>query len=291
MNVIPYNQEWEKTLPPDGVYSGVPNSVYHRGWDCVGRSGLKLMAIDQLPPSHVRHAFLEHPEPSEAMLLGSAVDWLVFEPGTMGVLPAPKVDKRKKDERATYAAFMEKHSDMIVLDHEDYEKALKMVAALKAHPAASVLLEDPGHTQLSLVWTDPETKCRCKARPDKICPESGIAIDLKTAKSAAMRSFQYSMHQYGYALQAWWYSMGLAVLDVMKVEHWVNIVVENEPPHGVAVYRIGPNSIAFAGNRGFSSLLKLAYCYKTGEWPAYPLDVKDIELPPWVFKQELYQGE
>lgn len=291
MNIIPYNPEWSDKLPPDGVYSDVPNSVYHRGWDCAGRSGLKLMAIDELTPAHVRRAFLEPSEPSDAMLLGSAVDSLIFDKETLGVLPAPKVNKRTKDGRAEYAAFIAKNADKVILPHEDYEKAVKMVEALRAHPAASVLLEDPGFTQLSLVWTDPETKCRCKARPDKICPESGIAIDLKTAKSASKKSFAYSMHYYGYALQAWWYSWGLGSLGVMTVEHWINIVVENEPPHGVAVYRIGQASIGHTASQAMPHFRRLAECYKTGEWPAYPLDIKDIELPPWVFKQEFYQGE
>lgn len=285
MTIIPYTPELAK-LPPDGVYSGVPNEVYHRSWDACGRSALKMMAVDGLTPSHVRDAFLRPQEPSASMNLGTAVGDMIDFPDEIRVLPAPDVDRRTKDGKATYAAFIEKAQGKLVLPHDDYQEAVKMVENLRKHPAASVLLEDPGHIQLSLVWTDKETGLRCKCRPDKICPESGIAIDLKTAACAASRTFANAMFRYGYHLQAAFYSRGLEVLEVMRVDHWIDIVVENEPPHCVAVYQIGAASIAHALASMLPHMHRLAECYRTGNWKGYALDIQPIELPAWVLKIE-----
>ncbi len=281
MNIIPYTDEL-KTLPPDGAYSGVPNEVYHRSWDAVGRSGLKLMALEGKTPLHIRDAFLRPQDASQSMILGSAVDSLIFDGENHLVRMGPTKTRRSK----VWDEFEAANPGMICLTESEHGEVVKMVEALKAHPAASVLLEDPGYTQLSLVWTDTETGCRCKARPDKVCPETGIAIDLKTASCASKPAFAYAMQKYGYALQAAFYSRGLEALGVMKVDHWVDIVVENEPPYGVACYEIGAASIAHALALALPAMHRLAECQRTRHWPGYALDIQPIELPPWALRME-----
>jgi hypothetical protein len=63
----------------------------------------------------------------------------------------------------------------------------------------------------------------------------------------------------------------------------VEIVVETEPPHDVAVYRI-PAEVIEAGHDEYHRLmLKLAECKRSGEWPGAVDGEPDVSLPSWVY--------
>lgn len=62
-------------LPAVGLYPNVDDDTYH-AWDCMSYSRLKGMAC----PAKVRHRIDNPPEPTEALIRGSAVDCLVLTP-------------------------------------------------------------------------------------------------------------------------------------------------------------------------------------------------------------------
>jgi len=118
------------TRPAPGVYPEVAEAVY-RAWPAANYSSLKLFAQS---PAHVRWV-LDHPaEPTPAMLLGSAVDCLVFEPGSFRKRFALAPNRRTntgKDE----AAELEAHG-ICLLTIDEMQRAREMACAVDEHPAA-----------------------------------------------------------------------------------------------------------------------------------------------------------
>jgi hypothetical protein len=64
----------------------------------------------------------------------------------------------------------------------------------------------------------------------------------------------------------------------------VEIVVENKPPHAVAVYNI-PADIIDQGREEYLEMLALLQdCQRKNEWPGPVTEEQDLTLPSWVYE-------
>lgn len=76
--------------------------------------------------------------------------------------------------------------------------------------------------------------------------------------------------------------------DIDQQAHFVFIVVENTPPHGVALYKLSPRAIRQGDRECQHALAQYHMCLETGEWPGYQNEkeftgnFRSIELPPWA---------
>ena len=233
------------------------------------------------------------PEPTKAMIIGSAFHTLVLEQHLFDKeyiiepIDAPKrptaVQRNAKkpsaqtlDAIAYWDDFDKKADKKTLLSREDYDRLVIMRNRVYEHPAANTILSMKGKYEQSYQWTDEATGEICKSRPDFHTADCSLLVDLKTTEDASEYGFKKSCHTYRYHVQAAWYLRSL-----QKAESFVFIAVEKKPPYMVAVYNASANMIA-AGNRvADKNLATLAECRKTGKWVGYSEEITELDLPPY----------
>jgi len=241
--------------------------------------------------------FSEHPvEQTPAMAFGSACHKMILEPNDFGneyaVAPAG-VDKRTKDGKAIWEAFMAENEGKEIVPADKAEAMAGMEAALEACPLAHYLIRGDGQTEVPVFWTDPETGEKCKAKCDRVLKDQDgkyYIVDYKTTGSAQTDKFNRSIINYGYAFQAAMYSEGLQIaLDLGYRPEFVFVAQEKEAPFSVNVIRVSPEVMEY-GKKQYRMLLdKLHTCKELDEWPGYlPVEggMNWTDLPAWVDMEE-----
>jgi len=248
------------------------------------------------------HAITPRKE-TPALKEGTAIHCAVFEPSRFQDEYIQKPDGMSfstKDGKV-WREEAEK-TGKIILNYDFYENCTLMSKAVHDHLQAH---EDPiiknllthGEPELSAFWQDPEYGVLCKARFDWLNQESRIIVDLKSCTDASERKFTNDAYAHGYDMQSGKYCYGLT--QITRVEHkdFYFIAVEKEPiiidgekSFAVQVYKATEMQINHGLTRCYQALKIYKECLDSGKWPAYPAQVKDINLPGWVLRKEGFGG-
>ena len=257
---------------------GLSNPDYHRH-AAISKSKLDLI---NKSPAHYWARYLDpnrvRPEPTKAMILGSAFHTLVLEEDKFQdeYCVSPTFNRRTKDGKLGYEAFKKAHEGKIALTSEDSDTLFRMQESIFKHPSASKLLALKGKAEQTFMWDDEETGLQCKCRPDFHSEESKIVIDLKTTEDASPDGFSRSIHKYRYHVQAAWYLRGCP-----NAAAFLFIAVEKTPPYAVVCYQADPEMVA-AGERAMDiNLALISACKKSDKWPSYANDIQPLSLPRW----------
>jgi exodeoxyribonuclease VIII len=255
------------------------NDEYH-AHPAVSKSHLDQVAKS---PAHYWARYLDpdrvQPEPTAAMVLGTALHTAVLEPHLweQQFAIAPEgIDRRTKAGKDAWASFEADAQGKTVLTGDDGQRIRRMAAAVHQHPASSFLLELPGTREASYLWADDDTGLECKCRPDWHSADRRILVDVKTTKDASPREFARSVAAFRYHVQANWYQRPFP-----EAEQFLFIAVESQPPHLVAVYAATPAMVAAGGRAADQNLRQIAACRLTGVWPGYSDEIQPIDLPTW----------
>lgn len=267
-------------MPDDGAGKSaqVTNAQYHAD-PAVSKSHLDIVAKS---PRHYWHRFLDPnrviPEPTPAMVLGSAVHTRVLEPHRYDIeyAVAPQVNRATKAGKEAWAEFVEQAGRKTVLTAEQDELAAAVANAVWNHPAASLVLSKPGLVEQTYSWVDEATGEKCKCRPDWHSDCRRLLVDLKTTEDASPAGFARSIYKFRYHVQANWYQRPFA-----EAEQFVFIAVEKSPPYLVGVYVATPEMVAAGGRTADRDLARLAECRAADEWPGYSDEIVPIDLPRW----------
>lgn len=241
------------------------------GW--VNWSTLKYI-LDS--PKHYQHQLRSPKEATDAMRLGSAVHTAVFEPEKLDTAYAVWSEGRRAGN--DWKAFCEAAEGRAVITQEQYLGAQLVAEAVRAHPVAGRLLKK-GIAEGTLLWTDPETGIKCKARLDWITARHGV--DLKSSNTIDARQFGRSfgaMRSHG---QLGFYNLGLVANGLKR--SWKVIAVENAPPFDVAVYTVDDDAVFAGEGLAKEALQLLARCRKGRRWPGRYPKALPLELPPWHY--------
>ena len=255
------------------------NADYH-AHSAVSKSHLDKVAKS---PAHYWVHYLDPnrvpPEPTAAMVLGTALHTAVLEPNLWDeqfAVPPHAFDRRTKAGKQLAAAFEAEAEGKTVLTPDDADRIRRMADAVHQHPASSFLLELPGTREGSYFWTDQETGMECKCRPDWHSCDRRIVVDVKTTEDASPRGFAKSVANFRYHVQAEWYQRPFE-----EAEQFLFIAVEKQPPYLVAVYYATPAMVAAGGRAADRDLALLAECRASGVWPGYSDEIQPLELPGW----------
>jgi hypothetical protein len=243
-------------------------------------------------PAHARHQRDNPPDATPALLFGRAVHARILEPESFAerFAIAPKVDRRTKEGKATWAAFVEAHPDASHLSEADGEMVTEIAESVFRHRLASPLLTD-GAQEMSGFWTDPETDIHCRCRFDWLRYDR-IGVDLKTTADASPDAFARSIAKYGYHVQAAWYAMGYEAITGEALTDFVFLCVEKAAPYAVGVYRIDSAALALGERQARRALAIIAECQARDHWPAYPDSVEPVSVPEWLWRAaEMEEGE
>lgn len=269
-----------------GVYKDVSFETY-RLWDA---ANISMLGGFTRTAAHVRYEQLHGRPDTEAKKLGRAVHLAVLEPERFAreVVVAPHVDRRTKVGKADWAAFLAEHPTATHIEAEDFERLAAMRDSILAHPTAGIFFRGRGLNELSIVWDDPQTGVRCKARIDRIAPINTAVVigDLKTARDAGRHAFESDLSSHGNARQAAHYTSGMQVLmPTEQPRQFVFFVVESAAPFLTACYDVDPDSMAHAENERQSFLRAYRECRATGIWSGYAEGIETAALPAWTMKR------
>jgi len=265
--------------PLDGFMPNLPAEVYH-AHEAMSASGAKKILRS---PAHYRLMRTKPAEPTEAMQFGTVVHCGVLEPDRLSstVCIAPEINRRTNAGKAEYAAFCAENAGRIVMTREDYDRAMRCVDAVRAHPAAAKLLVG-AEVEGSLFWRDARYDVPCKVRYD-LRNHGGLA-DLKTTDDASPETFARTIANYLYHVQAAHYVGGAEHVLNESPRFFAFIAVEKEEPHAVACYVLPGNAILAGAHLMNKALERYQAALAAGEWKGYPDTIEAIQLPRYALR-------
>ena len=237
-------------------------------------------------PEKFRYA-KDHPEePTPALLFGQLVHKLVLEPESFfdSFAVTPDVDRRTKDGKEAWAAFVADSADKTIVSANDFAKAQDMAEAVRANPVAARLLD--GQHETPHFWIDEDTGEECKCRTDVETRVNGELwiVDYKSTADASVDGFQREANKYGYDFQSAMYSEGL-LHETGELPRFAFICQEKAPPYAVNVF-VADNEFVQRGYDIFRELIGLYHeCKETGNWYGYlgpDNTVNILQLPAWL---------
>lgn len=247
--------------------------------DLPGINWSRLKSI-RVSPLQYRHD-CDHPrEPSDAMLIGTAIHCLALE-GPEAFAARFAVYEGRRDARTkVYQAFLADIGDRDVLKPDEANRAHGAAEAVIRHPIARRYVTAAGlDIEHAIQWTDEETGLRCKARVDIAGTR---LVELKSSADVVPRRFASTAARLGYHAQMAFYEDGLRATGRDLPDSPILITVQQDPPYDVVVYDV-PNDVVDQGRRVYRKLLRtLAECLETDTWPGIAGEELTYWLPAWA---------
>ena len=221
-------------------------------------------------PAHCYRKHLDPQRPvqtsTKAMQFGTLVHCLALTPLQFGnEFALDSGSRRTKADKARYADLCA--SGVTVIHPDDFIHAQALVAAIKAHPDARLLLTG-GQKEKTLIQERERGLLPLKARLDIHHPDQRRVVELKTIHS--LEAMDKAIDRYRYALSAAFYA------DIAQAETVQFIFVQTQAPYEVATFEMPRLQLQDGREQYQSALCRFDECWKTGEWPeAAPIMADD----------------
>lgn len=268
----------------DGMYSDIPDIVYHADRDSLSSSGARQL----LTAPEKFTWYQDNPENTRAFNLGHYVHGLVLGAGAE-VVEIPydgyqsKAAKELRDQ--AYA-----DGKVPVLACE-VKQGKAMAEAIMRHRSAAALLSHPeGLSEVSLYWHDAATGVRCRARIDRLTPIVGrlAAVDVKTSDlPVGPDDWGFVATKYKLYFQAAWYLEALRALEIDDNAAFVFVNVEKKPPYLVSTTQLPQSAIDLGRSQMRRAIEIYAECRAADSWPGYGDEVHVVDIAKYAY----YQGE
>ena len=304
-----------------GKIADEPIDVYH-GNDAVGKT--RLDVFRDSPALYFKRFIskvIPRSEPSDALIVGSAVDALSLEGAgsyadKFAVEPAGE-DVPKRPTKAQLAslkptpAALESISywssfdraakgKMIVSAKQD-ELARKCSAALLANPVFAQFMQS-GQSQVTFRVQGDKFALQC--RPDRWLEEgcaltdgAPVIVDVKTIAELPANDPEHlprHIAQFGYHRAAYLYRE--VVAEVMKYKDgyrppFVLVFVEKQEPFAVVARVVDETALEVAAKEVAEALDRLRTCYATNTWPeSWDAPMAKVGVPGWYAKRAGVEG-
>lgn len=260
---------------PGGVDANVEvianlSDVEYHSKTSVSSTLLKNMYVHDLETARW-HATHPVDGDSPALRFGRAFHSHILESG-----PRVEVRKDRRTKEGKAQATLDEDGKIVTLTDTDMARLEAMADALNQNQIARDVMSTMPRREESVFWTDPATGLECRARFD-LAGDFAIG-DLKTVRSAAPQDFQRALYDYGWLLQAAWYSRAFEVA-FERVPSFLFIACSKTPPYQVAVYEVQPQDVRIA-NRACQRLLEQWRDATTaGVYPGIPQRIHNLQLP------------
>lgn len=239
-------------------------------------------------PLHYKHGLQFSNATTDALRMGGAIHCALLEPEHFATRHTTYTESKCKGEGAKtrWAEFQAENAHRVILDAEEWNRALAVAAAVRAHPEASKLLAK-GRAEVPLTWKDPATGIACKCRLDWVTYKNQ-SVELKSALNIESHSFANMAWKYGYFHQVEHYAGGLAAQLGKKSEQIESFViaVESSAPYDVCVYCPDDESLYAAREELAGIMATLAECRRTGVYPGRYTEQTILTAPRYVLDSE-----
>lgn len=204
---------------------------YHADKEILGHSALVEILKS---PKHYFHRISNPHVPTASLEFGTALHAALLEPERFAetYIVSPKFDRRTKEGKADAAAWEEAHKGAVSVDEAELKKLQGMQKAVLEHSGAKKLLSKC-YVEMSYFWTDEDTGFQCRVRPDVLALDDQgdviAAIDVKSTSNASKDKFQKSVMDYGYDLNAAFYSDAIERAIGRRVPYY--FLLSSQPSH------------------------------------------------------------
>jgi PDDEXK-like domain of unknown function (DUF3799) len=290
-----------KLIGKPGFYPDVPEADYHA--DPVIKpslsSGIAKLMVNRSP----RHARWAHPrlnpdaeegeENKRPMDVGSAIHKMILGQGAeIDVIDFN--DYKKNDAKEARDVARANGNIPILRPDMDYVEESVKAAQEQLHDEGLGTLFTKGKAELTMVWQD-RKGVWCRGRLDYFHDEAMKAPHIMvpevktTAGSAHPDDWKQTFFNMGYDYQTVFYERGIkALLPHVQTVEFVWIVLEQKPPYGLSVVRLGNQGIEEASALIEVSIDMWDSCMKTNKWPGYDSD--NPGLDPAFWRSELKEA-
>ena len=228
------------------------------------------------------------PEPTPALLFGQVVHKLMLQPETFDddFAVAPNIDRRTKDGKEAYSAFLTASEGKSIVTPDMYETAQSMAQRALQGPFVEKLLS--GEKETPFFWTDEDTGIDCKCRVDCLTEigENLIIVDYKSCTDASNDGFMRDAIRFGYHFQAAMYSEGVE-RNTGRKPLFVFIAQEKTEPYSINIFQAEEAFVQY-GEDVFRELMGIYHeCRTTGVYWGYlgKLSiVNELCLPSYLVK-------
>ena len=157
------------------------------------------------------------------------------------------------------------------------EQVASLLDSIRGHEVVQ-LVEQATAREQPIYWTDEGSGLACRCRPDFYhdMGDHVIAYDLKFTSQIKPGEFWRVCRNFKYWMQDAHYSSGIES-HFGKPCKFVFWAIEDTPPFRVARYEYTQDSRENAASETKRTLLRLAECYKTGDWrDKWTLETNDL---------------
>jgi exodeoxyribonuclease VIII len=212
-------------------------------------------------------------EATDAMNFGSLVHCFILKPDDFyhDFVVVPKVDRRTKEGKQTYAEFEVSSLGKIVVTEDQVKKAREMSDRVRISTLARSLLDVATHREVPHMFEF--RGVLCKMKPDAYSDKT--IIDYKTTSS--LSSFQFDFRKYHYDLQAAWYLRADSIVNQTATKKTFYIIAqETVAPYQVQVFQVGQDSLAVGWNKVEKALDNYKLAKETGVYFGLDQEIKEL---------------
>ena len=232
-------------------------------------------------PAHIMADKYGDEKITPALQFGSALHTAATD-GIGQLLVEPSFDRRTKQGKADHADWLvdvaTNHADKTHVTQDDYDTIQDMLAAVQEHPIGAAMLSCQDREITGIFESE---SVPCKIRPDFYDADKQIIYDLKSTISADVEDFTKSIFNFGYHVQAAFYSMGHFNIENLKCQ-FVIVAVEKSEPYGVNAFHIAGDALEYGYGQVFRQLYTIAECLENHKWPGYEPRLHTVTVPGWV---------
>ena len=263
----------------DGFYMDLEMDRYHED-PALSKSG--AVKLSRSPLAYFLDRIEAEDKAKDHLDLGSLAHAMILQPDKteqmFKVIPADVLSKsgsRAGNKYKEWAAALPPKATAVLQQTFDAARRIRdNIHVNPEHEKASILCS--GHTEVSFFYTDSiYNGIRKKVRPDAM-PGGSILTDLKTARSAEFWAFGAQAFNLKYH---WSAAMSLEIVSAVtgaKYDEYYFVVVENELPFDVQIFKPEPIHITMAQDDLYQIYSNYEECYFNNLWPGYPNDVQPL---------------
>lgn len=245
----------------------MPEQNYH-SLEAFNASGLKQFLKS---PMHYRAWKAEQAlgeDSTEALRFGRALHCLALEGHeefNKRFAVAPVVDRRTKEGKAAWEAFINDNAGKDFVKAEEFITAQHMADRFRCNPLyaelahAGIIVEGVIVAKLNGVL--------CKGKFDVFCPSKGIILDLKSIdKTPTYHTVRKAIFDYNYDIQDAFYRKLFMAIGI-DIHGFQFSFVEKSEPYGIANVSMSVDILHQAYDRVDECLAQYKTCTETDVWP------------------------
>lgn len=220
-------------------------------------------------------------------VLGKGGDYVAYPDGVLAKNGAASTDKARE-----WAEEMQSRG-MTPLKAAEVDAVHDMADSIIRRLSDMDIAFPPARSELTAIAEIDGVMCRAMIDHAPEDPRQPL-WDLKTCMDASPEACQRAIMTWGYDAQASHY-----------VETWkaatgeerpfIFLFVEKEAPQECCLIRLGGDSMAMARKRTARAREMWAHCLRTGNWPGYPREVVQFDLPEFYqarwLERETFEAE